>query len=340
MMRKILVTGAGGYIGSVLVPSLIESGYDVIGVDLFFFGRQTLPPEDSHLKILREDIRSLSERVFQGVDAVIDLAALSNDPSGELDPERTWEINYQGRVRVAELAKKAGVKRYILPSSCSVYGFQEAVLDESSAPNPLTTYAKANLRAEQDVLTLADNRYCVVVLRQATVYGPSPRMRFDLAINGMVRGYLKNEKIPVLRDGTQWRPFVHVRDTTRAMQMMIEAPVGDVSGEVFNVGSDEQNCQIMSLAQRVVKAMDKPFKFEWYGHPDHRSYRVSFQKIKERLGFRANLTPEDGAREIVEQIREGLLNPDDPKTITVQWYKHLMEKQAFLNQGGLREANP
>jgi len=333
---KVLVTGAGGYIGSVLVPILLENGYGVVGLDRFFFGRQTLPPEDSRLKILQEDIRRLNESVFQGVDAVIDLAALSNDPSGELDSEKTWEINHRGRVGVAKLAKKAGVKRYLLPSSCSIYGFQEGVLDETSSPNPLTTYAKANLQAEKDTLSLADDHFCVTVIRQATVYGLSPRMRFDLAINGMVRGYLKNGKIPILRDGNQWRPFVHVRDTSNAMKMILEAPIDKVRGQIFNVGSDDQNFQIMPLAKMVVQAMEKPFAYEWYGLPDHRSYRVSFRKIKERLGYQTKFTPEDGAREIVEQIQKGNLDPDDPRTITVQWYKHLMEMQAILKQVELK----
>ncbi len=323
---KILVTGAGGYIGSVLVPMLLQAGHEVVAVDRFLFGREVLPTAAEGLTVVQEDVRQLTPERLHGVEAVVDLAALSNDPSGELDPEKTWEINHRARVRLAHMAKEHGVRRYLLPSSCSVYGFQEGLLDESSPPNPLTTYAKANLRAEQDVLTLADAEFTVVVVRQATVYGYSPRMRFDLAINGMVRGFFRNRRIPILRDGTQWRPFVHVRDTCRAMLLLLEAPAREVNGEVFNVGSDDQNVQIMPLARRVAEAMGVPFEYEWYGLPDHRSYRVSFRKIADRLGYRTTLTIEDGAREVYRALQEGRADPDDPRTITVSWYKRLVEQ--------------
>jgi nucleoside-diphosphate-sugar epimerase len=331
-VKKILVSGAGGYIGSILVPTLVEKGFNVIALDRFFFGRHTLPSIDGAIEILRDDIRWLNESVFEGIYAVIDLAALSNDPSGELDQAKTWEINHQGRARMARLAKKMGVERYILPSSCSIYGFQEGLLDETSPVNPLTTYAKANFQAERDVLPLADEKFCVIVIRQATVYGSSPRMRFDLAINGMVRGFFKNGKIPILRDGTQWRPFVHVKDTSRAMTLLLEAPRSEVNGQIFNIGSDAQNCQIMPLAEMVAEAMGVHFQYEWYGLPDHRSYQVSFKKIRDVLGYSAQFTPGDGAREVYAALKDGKVDPDDPKTITVQWYKHLNEMQQFLRE--------
>ncbi len=321
---KILVTGAGGYIGSVLVPMLLNAGYHVVALDRFLFGREVLPEQAEGLTVVQEDVRRIDTAALEGVEAVVDLAALSNDPAGELDPEKTWEINHRARVRLARLAKEHGVRRYLLPSSCSVYGFQDGLLDESARPNPLTTYAKANLEAERDVLPLADADFVVVVIRQATVYGYSPRMRFDLAINGMVRGFFRNGKIPILRDGTQWRPFVHVRDTCRAIHMLLEAPGNVVNGEIFNVGSDEQNVQILPLAQRVAEAMGVRFEYEWYGLPDHRSYRVSFRKIVERIGFRVEHTIEDGAREVYQALREGRVDPDDPRTVTVSWYKRLL----------------
>lgn len=325
-MTTVMVTGAGGYIGSVLTRMLLEKGCQVLAIDRFLFGRETLPPEDEYLQVVQADIRSLQEGAFRGVDAVIDLAALSNDPSGELDPERTWQINHAARVRVARLARSAGVSRYILPSSCSIYGFQDGFLDEASPVNPLTTYAKANLAAEQDILPLATDAFCAVVIRQATVYGASPRMRFDLAINGMVKGFSLNGKIPILRDGTQWRPFVHVLDTSRAMIALLESPSEAVSGRIFNVGSDDQNVQILPLAKLVAGAIGVPFEYEWYGDPDHRSYRVSFKRIHEVLGYQTQRSLAGGAAEIHRALQEKSLDPNDPRTITVQWYKHLISR--------------
>jgi nucleoside-diphosphate-sugar epimerase len=157
-------------------------------------------------------------------------------------------------------------------------------------------------------------------------------MRFDIAINGMVKGFVQNGKIPILRDGTQWRPFVHVKDTCRAMMLLLEAEDGTVNGEVFNVGSDDQNVQIMPLAQLVAEACELPFEYEWYGDPDVRSYRVSFDKISETLGYETLYSPKDGAKEIFDAIRSERVDPDDPRWITVKWYKHIMEMHDFLDE--------
>lgn len=327
---KVLVTGGAGYIGSVLVKLLLEKGYDVIVLDRLFFGIDSLKEIEDRIKIVKDDVRWFDPYILNGVDVVIDMAALSNDPSGELDPQKTLEINYKGRVRVAKLAKKHGVKKYILASSCSVYGFQDGILDENSPVNPLTTYAKANVLWENETLPLADKNFCVTALRQATVYGFSYRMRFDLAINGMVRGFFKNGKIPILRDGTQYRPFVHVMDVCRAIHLAMEADDEKVNGEVFNVGSNEQNVQIFELAQRVANAIGVEFNYEWYGLPDHRSYRVSFNKIKEVLNFHPEYTIEDGAREVYEALKSRKLDPDDPATITVEWYKRLISEGVMV----------
>ncbi|MBO8180982.1 MAG: SDR family oxidoreductase [Archaeoglobus sp.] len=334
---KVLVTGGGGYIGSILIPMLLERGYKVKCLDRFFFGEETLADVagDPNLEIIKDDIRWFDPKILQDVDAVMDLAALSNDPSGELDPSKTIEINYKGRARVANLAKKYGVSKYILASSCSVYGFQDEIVNEKSQTNPLTTYAKANLSAEKEILPLADDNFCVTVLRQATVYGLSPRMRFDLAINGMVLGFYKNKKIPIMRDGTQWRPFVHVKDTSRAFITVLESDPSTVNKEIFNVGSNEQNIQILPLAKLIAEAIDLPFEFEWYGSPDKRSYRVDFTKIEKVLGFKPKYTPRDGAREVYDALVEGRIT-DSIKTRTVEWYKYLLEAHRIIKEVEMR----
>lgn len=329
---KVLVTGGAGYIGSILTRLLLERGYEVTCLDRLFFGVDPIKDIVDKITLIKDDVRWFNPEILEGIDAVFDLASLSNDPSGELDPQKTLEINYKGRVRVAKLSKKHGVKRYVLASTCSVYGFQEGILTEESNLNPLTTYAKANVLAEKEIMPLANKNFTVIALRQATVYGFSPRMRFDLAINGMVLGFFKNGKIPIMRDGKQWRPFIHVKDTSNAFLTVLEADNELVNGQIFNVGSNEQNMQIFDLAKLVAESINLPFNYEWYGSPDARSYRVSFDKIKKTLNFKPQYTPKNGAREVFDALKDGKLNADDPKTITVKWYKHLLEMHALIKE--------
>ena len=328
--KSVLVTGAGGYIGTTLVPMLLREGHKVRVVDRFFFGRELLAGHPD-LEVIVEDTRKLTPAHFRGTDAVIDLAAISNDPSGELFQSATLAINHGARVRAARLARQAGVSRYILPSSCSIYGAQAqgVIADETSPTNPLTTYARANEMAEQGVLALADESFCVVVLRQATVYGLSPRMRFDLAINGMTYGAWKTGKLPLMRDGTQWRPMVHVRDTARALMYMLEADSATVNGEIYNVGSASNTYQIRALGEAVAECVPGEVEIEWYGDPDLRSYRVAFGKI-EALGYRAEKTAEDGVAEICEALEAGTVDRT-VRTITLDWYKELVRWHKVLD---------
>jgi nucleoside-diphosphate-sugar epimerase len=329
---NVLVTGGGGYIGSELVRKLLNAEQQVVCIDRFFFGKEPLENLSHNVRILTDDIRWFDPAILKGVDAILDLASLSNDPSGELDPEKTLEINYRGRVRVAKLAKEHSVKRYVLASSCSVYGSSNLVSSEESELNPLTTYAKASALAEQEILGLADKNFSPTVLRQATVYGLSKRMRFDLAINGMVSSLFKQRKLKIMRDGTQWRPFVHVKDTSSAFLKVLEADSELVKGQIFNVGSNEQNFQIFPLAESIAEAIGVQFEYEWYGSPDTRNYRVSFDKIERQLRFKPERTPQDGAREIYAALRSGELNADDPRCITVEWYKKLLTSPELSRQ--------
>ena len=329
---QVLVTGGGGYIGSILVRRLLKENYKVKVLDRFFFGKETLSSVsgNKNLKLIQDDTRWFDPKILKNVDVVMDLAALSNDPAGELNPKLTMEINHKGRARVAKLSKEAGVKRYIIASSCSIYGFRDGLLDEKSPINPLTTYAKANRNAEISAKKLTSDKFTTTMLRFATVFGLSPRMRFDLAVNGMTLGFYKNKQIPIMRDGKQWRPFIHVKDVAEAYVKVIKAPSEKINGKIFNVGSERQNYQILQLAKEVAKAIGIPFKKQWYGDPDSRTYRISFKKIKDTLGYDTKYTVSDGTKEIYQALNGGKTT-DSIKTKTVEWYKHLLESKDLID---------
>lgn len=331
-METVLVTGAGGYIGSVLVPKLLRKGYRVLAVDRYFFGEDTLQ-EHPALTMVREDTRRLTGEAFAGVDAVIDLVAISNDPSGEMFQRETYQINHLSRVNTARLAKEAGVKRYILPSSCSIYGFQgqETIVNETSKANPLTTYAKANELAEQDILPMADENYTVVVIRQATVYGYSPRMRFDLAVNLMTYDAWESGVICLNRDGTQWRPFVHIQDTTDAMCELLKAEPEKINAQIFNVGSTGNNYQLGRLAVEIAMALPMKVEIQWVGDPDHRSYRVNCDKIEQAIGWRALRTVSEGVLEVYDALVTGKVTKNE-RTVTLKWYQELSKWHKIVRQ--------
>jgi nucleoside-diphosphate-sugar epimerase len=329
----ILVTGAGGYIGSTLVDLLLDNGKRVIGLDRYFFGEELLGDTLRHpsFTLLRKDNRDIDEADLTGVDAVCDLAALSNDPAGALDEKLTYAINHEARVRTARLAKAAGVKRYLLASSCSVYGAGEGVLTEDSKPNPVSTYAVANLKAEQDILPLGDRGFTACALRQATVFGLSKRMRFDLVVNLMTINAVQKGKIFVLGGGKQWRPIIHVRDTARAFLAMLDLPASTINGRVFNIGNSQHNYQVLSLAYIVRESI--PFPIELDVVPDDsdaRDYRVAFDRAEQDLGFAVQYAPADGAKEIYEALKLGRVDTG-LKTITVKWYQHIMEAKRLAD---------
>jgi nucleoside-diphosphate-sugar epimerase len=332
-MAHILITGAGGYIGSVLTSAAIAKGHQVTAVDRFFFGQEALRDVagNERFYILRNDIRDLTPRDFEGVDAVFDLAALSNDPSSDLDPSLTEAVNFKGRLHVATCAKEAGVGRYILSSSCSVYGHGEtSALTEESPTAPLTTYAKSSLRAEEETAKLASADFCWSTIRNATVFGLSPRMRFDLVVNLMTLNAVQKGRIFVLGGGRQWRPLVHVRDVAHCFLSIVDAPTNVVNRQVFNLGL--ANYQVLRLAYIVRETL--PFRIEIEVAPDDtdkRDYNVSFDKIKRVLGFEVEQTIPDGIREVYEALKSGQTEAT-AKTSTVGWYRNIIEADRLLNQ--------
>ena len=329
---NILVTGGAGYVGSVLIPSLIQDNHNVKCLDRFFFGQEYLSSKqfDGKLQLIRDDIRWFDAKILKEIDVVIDLAALSNDPVGELNPEKTYEINHRGRARVAKLSKDVGVPRYILASSASIFGQQEKIADETSEVFPLTAYSKANRGAEIDSLMLNDDNFSVTALRFSSLYGVSPRMRFDIAVNEMVLELYKTRKI-IVRGKNNQRPFLHINDAVNAYKLVIESPTKKISGQIFNVGSDEQNYKIGDLALEVGKSIEIDYKVELGDSKDYRSYVISFKKIRDTLGFKPKYTVADGSREIFHALKSSEI-VDSPKTITLKWYKHIMSDQELSRE--------
>jgi nucleoside-diphosphate-sugar epimerase len=345
-MKTVLVTGGAGYIGSMVTELLLDAGYRVRVVDRLFFGRQLLAPLEKRegLTIIKDDIRYLGPEVFDGVDVVMDLAGISNDPSADLAPQITEDINFGGAAHTARLAKQAGVSRYIYSSSCSVYGHngvEESAngngndnghrLVETSPKAPVSLYAKTKIAAEEELLKLHDDAFTVVLLRNATVYGLSYRMRFDLVINLMTLSAYKNRKLFVLGGGAQWRPLVHVHDVARAFLMAMEAPREKVAGRAFNVGSNDQNFQIYQIAQMVRDVVPHTDLEVVPDDPDKRSYNVSFDRIEQELGFKAEKSPYEGIVEVKQALERGKVQ-ENVRTKTVQYYQYLLEAERVLQE--------
>ena len=301
---KILVTGTEGYIGARLAPWLQVRGHEVVGLDTGFYrdGCLYLDPAGLPLgpKTQYKDLRTVVPEDFAGVEAVIHLAELSNDPLGQNRPEITFKINHEGSLRIADAARRAGVKRFVYASSCSVYGLGSGeFLDETSAPNPQTAYAQCKVLVERDLMPLASTDFSVVFLRNATAYGPSPRMRFDIVLNDLCALAWTQRKIAMVSDGSPWRPIVHIEDICDAMRCAAEAPVDAVNGQIFNVGATQQNYRVREIARIV--ADEFPGCEVSSGPPsqDNRSYRVRFDKIESGLpGFKARWTAQQGAAEL------------------------------------------
>jgi nucleoside-diphosphate-sugar epimerase len=278
---KVLVTGHHGYIGSVTAPALAAAGHDVVGLDAFYYEGCDLTADPAPIPAERGDVREVETETLRGLDAVVHLAALSNDPLGDLDPELTRDINLHATVRLAQQAKRAGVSRFVLASSCSMYGAAGAsAVDESAPLQPLTAYAESKVLAEQALRELADDDFSPTFMRNATAYGVSPRIRLDVVLNNLVAWAHTTGKVMILSDGTPWRPIVHVEDIARATLAVLEAPRELVHAEAFNVGEDAENYQVRELAALVEQRVAGcSVEYAGSGDPDPRSYRVDFGKL-------------------------------------------------------------
>lgn len=304
---KILITGTEGYLGSVLAPLLVEEGYDVLGVDTGFYksgwlyhGAPVTP------RTLNKDIRHLKPDDLAGVEAVVHMAELSNDPTGELAPHITYEINHKGSVRLGELARNAGVERFVYMSSCSVYGVAtDSHVTEESPLDPRTSYAICKTLVERDLKLMAGDGFSPTFLRNATAYGASPRMRFDIVLNNLAGLAWTTKEIKLLSDGTPWRPLVHALDIAQAIGRVLQAPRESIHNETFNVGATAHNYTIREIAEIVAEVFpDCKLSF---GPPsaDNRSYRVSFDKISTRLpGFKCAWDARRGAQQLCDLFQQ------------------------------------
>lgn len=302
---RVLLTGHNGYIGSVM-GAMIATRHEVVGLDTYWFEGCTLGRERADLRALRVDLRDVREEHLAGFDAVIHLAALSNDPLGNLHAQNTYDINHRASVRLAQLAKAAGVPRFLFASSCSLYGVAgEGLLDEQAGFNPITPYGESKILVEQDVRKLADEKFTPVFLRNATAYGASPRLRLDVVVNNLVGAALATGEILVQSDGTPWRPLVHVEDFSRAFLAVLEAPKERVHNEAFNVGRSDENYRVSELAEFVRRAVPgTTVRYAEGGGPDPRSYRVNCDKLARTVpAYKPTWRVPDGVAQLVESYR-------------------------------------
>jgi nucleoside-diphosphate-sugar epimerase len=330
MSMRVLVTGHNGYIGSVMTGVLQREGFDVVGLDSYLYSRCTFGPDVPDVPALRKDVRDIELSDLEGIDAICHLAGISNDPVGDLIEDVTYEINHLASTRLARLARRAGVKRFVFSSSCSIYGASPGgVVDEESPINPVTAYGWSKIRVEEDLRSLADDDFSPVFLRNATAYGASPRLRADLVINNLVGYAVLQGTVLMKSDGSPWRPLIHIEDISRAFAAVLRAPREKIHNQVFNVAVPGENYQIRELAQLVEKTVpNSRIELAEEAGPDIRDYRVDPSKIFEAVPeFRPQWTVDAGVEEMYRSFIEYGTPEEDflGKLLRIRW---LLQEQS------------